>query len=197
MLLYWVCFRLYKISVYIHSFVNKQGFGNLFGILCVAYFAESQNKESRDEEENRSKISLQGILIWFNVTGLVSCIGLYIITSISWYNELFVFILIGLNLIATNGSSMAGLILIGTEVPSLQQPRAFAIISIIESITGFIAQASLATIYKIDGMRFESLLLLILWLISILAVIQIYRMMFRKKSDIELEWINKNKEVYT
>ena len=154
-----------------------EGIGNLCGILFIAYFA----KDSSDKQNGKYKLSLQAIMLWTGIGGCASMMLIYIINFVGWYNESFLFVLIGIYFFNFETCTVAALILIVNIVPPLQQARASSIIGIVQSFTVFTAQMTVAPLYsEFGGMEFESFCLMIMLFIMVLNLIYLNNIMKTK-----------------
>eukprot|EP01084_Bolivina_argentea_P156109 272049_1 len=172
-----------------------EGFGNLFAILWIGYSVKTD-----DEISNKCyKISLQLMMLYSGLILTIAMLIIFIICYIEWYNEIFLFILIAIYFYGQEAECVCGLILTVNLVPPLQQTRASSMIGIIQSFTVFTAQITVAPIYNFGGMKWQSMLLLIIYFIGALNIIYLNHIMNKPKMKIidELLPINSDKNIKT
>eukprot|EP01084_Bolivina_argentea_P105733 189345_1 len=176
-----------------------EGFGNLLGLLFVTFFTKSGDDSDTHESgeiiaKNDYKISLQTLTMLFVFIGLLIVITLSMVNSMSWYNDIFIYVVIGLFFMSMEAAAVALLMLNVTEVPCLQQPRASSMIGIIQSCTVFVAQVTVAPIYESGGMMLVAWILVVFYVICFVFTVYLWKIMKHTNMNEELEWINKHSQ---
>ena len=167
-----------------------EGFGNLFAILTVTFIT----KDDENKDKNQSwKLSLQAMMMITSIIMMCAIGIIWFIIYVSWYNEIFIYIIIGIYFYGLEACTASALILMVNVVPALQQARSSSMIGIMQSFTLFTAQATVAPLYQNIGMQWESLILLILYAINVIVVIYLNLTMKQIKLKEEFIWINKDK----
>lgn len=167
-----------------------EGFGNLFAILTVTFLA----KDDENKDENQKwKLSLQAMMVITSIIIVLAMFVIWLVIYVEFYNAIFIYITIGIFFYGLEACVCCALILMVNVVPALQQARASSMIGIMQAFTLFGSQSTVAIVYQSIGMEWESLILLILYVMNVLVVIYIFKTMKQSKLKEELIWINKDK----
>ena len=162
-----------------------EGLGNAGGILTVATFAQSGHSKG-----GSCRMSLQRMMLWTSLVMLLSMGAVWLMCFLQWHSAVAVYAVLGIFFYGQEACICSALILMVNIVPPLQQGRAYSFVGIIQSFTVFTAQMTVAPIYDVGGMQWESCLLLLMYVVVVLDIIYLNKLMKAPKLDDELLRIN-------
>ena len=168
-----------------------EGIGN-----AVALWTVSCVGKSNEDDPSNWKMSLQSMMCWSALVGAASLGTIWIINVLEWYDEPFCMVIIAAFFYGQETCAVAGLVLINNIVPSLHQGRAFSLIGIVQSLTTFMAQMTVADLYAVGGMQLESGCLAVLYVVLLLDLVFLLRTMGTRRSDGESQRLLKDQETY-
>eukprot|EP01083_Nonionella_stella_P153310 492438_1 len=165
--------------------------------MTVTYLSTSDDDAHKNAAKGCSKLSLQALMLFTGFVMMAASAVIWAVNFTGWYNEIFIFIWIGLYFYGLEACVCAALILMVNVVPPLQQARASAMLGIMQSVTLFFGQMTISPLYhNLGGMEWESFLLLIMYTLSTVIIIYLNKIMKDRKLDHEeLIPINKDKHV--